>query len=115
MKDQAERFPTVVTSHAFNMRQTSFCALHPRVPVSPITQNQRQNFRRVPNEPDLFTKRGHLGDVIGHRLRIRIGRLQSASEEAASFAQRLPTYPKVDFFFGQPLAEAWLLPRSNSH
>ena len=55
MKDQAERFPTVVTSHGFNMRQTSFLALHFRSPLSPITQNQRQNFRRVPNEPDLIS------------------------------------------------------------
>ena len=32
MKDQAERFPTVVASHGFNMRQTSSLALHLRSP-----------------------------------------------------------------------------------
>jgi hypothetical protein len=32
MQDQAERFPTVVTSHGFNMRQTSLLALHLRSP-----------------------------------------------------------------------------------
>ena len=33
MKDQAERFPTVVASHGFNMRQTSFLAQHLRSPL----------------------------------------------------------------------------------
>jgi hypothetical protein len=32
MKDQAERFPTVVASHGFNMRQTSFLAQHLKSP-----------------------------------------------------------------------------------
>jgi hypothetical protein len=32
MKDRAERFPTVVTSHGFSMRQTSLLALHLRSP-----------------------------------------------------------------------------------
>jgi len=32
MKDQAERFPAVIASHGFNMRQTSSLALHLRSP-----------------------------------------------------------------------------------
>jgi hypothetical protein len=35
MKDKAERFPTVVTSHGFNMRRTSLLALHLRCPRFP--------------------------------------------------------------------------------
>jgi hypothetical protein len=35
MKDQAERFPTVVTSHGFNMRRTSLLAVHLRSPRFP--------------------------------------------------------------------------------
>ena len=51
MKDQAERFPTVIASHGFNMRQTSFLALHLRSPFSPITQNQAQTFGGFPTNP----------------------------------------------------------------
>ena len=32
MKDQAERFPAVIASHGFTVRQTSFLALHLRSP-----------------------------------------------------------------------------------
>jgi hypothetical protein len=53
MKHQSE-LPTVVASHGFNMRQTSFLALHLRSPFPRLRKNQRQNFRRVPNEPGLF-------------------------------------------------------------
>jgi hypothetical protein len=39
MQDQAERFPTVIASHGFNMRQNVVLGAAFEVPVSPITQN----------------------------------------------------------------------------
>ena len=65
MKHQSE-LPTVVASHGFNMRQTSFLALHLRSPFPRLRKNQRQNFRRVPTNPASlgFTKRAPLPAVL---------------------------------------------------
>jgi hypothetical protein len=53
MKDQAERLPTVVTSHGFNMRQTSFLALHLRSPF-PRLHNNAQTFGGFPTNAALL-------------------------------------------------------------
>jgi hypothetical protein len=44
MKDQAERFPTVVASHGFNMRQTSALALHLRSPFPRLHKTNAKTF-----------------------------------------------------------------------
>ena len=51
MKDQAERFPTVVTSHGFNMRQTSFLALHLRSPFPRLRKTNAKTFGGFPTNP----------------------------------------------------------------
>jgi hypothetical protein len=48
MPDQAERFPTVVTSHGFNMRQTSFLALHLRSPFPRLRKTNAKNLGGFP-------------------------------------------------------------------
>ena len=59
MKDQAERFPTVVASHGFNMRQMSSLALHLRSPrVSPITQTNAKTFGGFPMVAELLDVEG---------------------------------------------------------
>jgi hypothetical protein len=54
MKDQAERFPTVVTSHGFNMRQTSFLALHLRSPFPRLRKTNAKTFGGFPTNPISF-------------------------------------------------------------
>ena len=51
MKDQAERFPTVVASHAFNMRQTSSLALHLRSPFPRLRKTNAKAFGGFPTTP----------------------------------------------------------------
>jgi hypothetical protein len=48
MKGQAERFPTVVASHGFNMRQTSSLALHLRSPFPRLHKTNTKTFGRFP-------------------------------------------------------------------
>ena len=50
MKDQAERFPTVVASHGFNMRQTSL-ALHLRSPFPRLRETNAKTFGGFPTDP----------------------------------------------------------------
>ena len=50
MKDQAERFPTVVASHGFNMRQTSL-ALHLRSPFPRIRETNAKTFGGFQTDP----------------------------------------------------------------
>jgi hypothetical protein len=58
MKDQAERFPTVVTSHGFNMRQTSLLALHLRSPFPRL-------HKPTPKLPAGSQRtRSHFGDML---------------------------------------------------
>jgi hypothetical protein len=54
MKYQAERFPTVVTSHGFNMRQTSFLALHLRSPFPRLRKTNAKTFGGFPTNPALL-------------------------------------------------------------
>ena len=51
MKDQAERFPTVVASHAFNMRQRSSLALHLRSPFPRLRKTNAKTFGGFPTTP----------------------------------------------------------------
>jgi hypothetical protein len=46
VKDQPERFSTVITSHGFSMRQTSFLALHLRSPFPRKRKTNAQTFGR---------------------------------------------------------------------
>jgi hypothetical protein len=55
MKYQAERFPTVVASHAFNMRQTSSLALHLRSPFPGLRKTNAKAFGGFPMNPSLMT------------------------------------------------------------
>ena len=48
MKYQAERFPTVVASHGFNMRQTSSLALHLRSPFPRLRKTNAKTFYGFP-------------------------------------------------------------------
>src|SRR5262249_35096628 len=48
MKDQAEQFPTVIASHGFNMRQTSFLALHLRSPFPRLRKTNAKTFDGFP-------------------------------------------------------------------
>jgi hypothetical protein len=48
MKDQAERFPTVIASHGFAMRQTSFLALHLRSPFPRLRRTNPKTFGEFP-------------------------------------------------------------------
>ena len=54
MKHQAERFPTVITSHRFNMRQTSFLALHLRSPFPRLRKTNAKTFGGFPTNPISF-------------------------------------------------------------
>ena len=54
MKDQAERLPTVVTSHGFNMRQTSFLALHLRSPFPRLRKTNAKTFGGFPTNAALL-------------------------------------------------------------
>jgi len=67
MKDQAERFPTVVTSHGFNMRQTSFLALHLRSPFPRLRKTNAKTFGGFPTNPASlgFTDRAPLTSGAG--------------------------------------------------
>jgi len=67
MKDQAERFPTVVTSHGFNMRQTSFLALHLRSPFPRLRKTNAKTFGGFPTNPTslCFTDRAPLTSGAG--------------------------------------------------
>ena len=51
MKGQAERFPTVVASHGFNMRQTSSLALHLRSPFPRLRKANAKTFGGFPTNP----------------------------------------------------------------
>ena len=48
MKNQAERFPTVIASHGFNMRQTSSLALHLRSPFPRLRKTNAKTFGGFP-------------------------------------------------------------------
>jgi hypothetical protein len=48
MKDQAERFPTVVASHGFTMRQMSSLALHLRSPFPRLRKTNAKTFAGFP-------------------------------------------------------------------
>jgi len=48
MKDQAERFPTVVASHGFTMRQMSSLALHLRSPFPRLRKTNAKTFAEFP-------------------------------------------------------------------
>jgi hypothetical protein len=55
MKDQAERFPTVIASHGFNMRQTSSLALHLRSPFPRLRKINPKAFGGFPTNPAVET------------------------------------------------------------
>jgi hypothetical protein len=48
MKDQAKRFPAVIASHGFNMRQTSSLALHLRSPFPRLRETNAKTFGGFP-------------------------------------------------------------------
>ena len=54
MKYQAERFPTVVASHAFNMRQRSSLALHLRSLFPRLRKTNTKTFSKYPMNPSLI-------------------------------------------------------------
>ena len=60
MQDQAERFPTVVASHGFNMRQTSSLALHLRSPFPRLRKTNAKTFGGFPT-PGSSKFRGSMG------------------------------------------------------
>ena len=51
MKDQAERFPTVVASHGFTMRQTSSLAFHLSSRNPRLREPNVETFRGFPMNP----------------------------------------------------------------
>jgi hypothetical protein len=63
MKDQAERFPTVVTSHGFNMRQTSFLALHLRSPFPRLRKTNAKNLGGFPISSEEEPQRALIGKI----------------------------------------------------
>jgi hypothetical protein len=67
MKDQTERFPTLVTSHGFNMRQTSFLALHLRSPFPRLRKTNAKTCGGFLTTP----ASGPLGPCRASRLSVR--------------------------------------------
>ena len=57
MKDQAERFPTVVASHGFTMRQMSSLALHLRSPFPRLRKTNAKTFAGFPTPASSKFKR----------------------------------------------------------
>jgi hypothetical protein len=55
MKDQAERFPTVIASHAFNMRRTWSLALDLRSPFPRLRKTNSKAFGGFPTNPAVET------------------------------------------------------------
>jgi hypothetical protein len=63
MQDQAERFPTVVTSHGFNMRQTSLLALHLRSPFPRLRKTNAKALGGFPKSPEEEPQRALIGKI----------------------------------------------------
>ena len=84
MKDQAERFPTVVTSHAFNMRQRSSLALHLRSPFPRLRKTNAKTSGGFPTTPAFA---GGSQNVRG-RLRLPLGSDGCSDNASASHLPR---------------------------
>jgi hypothetical protein len=81
MKDQAERFPTVIASHGFNMRQTSSLALHLRSPFPRLRKTNPKAFGGFPTNPAIETSRLGTNAYRASRLSSRQARNDFESPE----------------------------------
>jgi hypothetical protein len=79
MENQAERFPTVVASHGFNMRQTSSLALHLGSPFPRLRKTNAKTFGGFPttlasgpHRHSVQIHTGHQGSASAGMERFRI-------------------------------------------